>query len=160
MSPEGSSTRIGYSTDEIKTSEPTRAARLKWVIVVNDSLPAGRAVNAAVCVASATVAHVHGILGPNATDSAGSDHPGLPWAGCSILAADTQTLRIIRGKGEAHEAIFVADMPQAAQDTRIYDDYLSAIKSVDPQDLDYLAVSLVGPKNRIDRIIGKLPLLP
>lgn len=158
--PDRSSTRIGFAADEINTSELTRTARLKWVIVVNTSLPAGRAVNAAVCVASATVTHVDGILGPAATDSTGSVHPGLPWAGCSILTADTKTLRTIRDKGEAHEAIFVADMPQAAQDTRIYDDYLTAIKSTNPQGLNYLAVSLVGPKNRIDRIIGKLPLLP
>lgn len=154
------STRIGFAADEINTSEQTRTARLKWVIVVNDSLPAGRAVNAAVCVASATVAHVEGILGPAATDSAGVVHPGLPWAGCSILAANSETLLSIRDKGEAHEAIFVADMPQAAQHTRIYDDYVTAIHSSDSKSLDYLAVSLIGPKNRIDRIIGKLPLLP
>lgn len=36
---------IGF-TDEINTTEPTRSARLKWVIVVNSSLPSGLTVNA------------------------------------------------------------------------------------------------------------------
>ncbi|MFD0447988.1 DUF2000 family protein [Streptomyces indonesiensis] len=27
------------------------------------------------------------------------------------------------------------------------------------EDLDYLAVSLVGPRNKVSRLIGKLPLL-
>src|SRR3712207_2552299 len=118
---------IGFSAEEINTADPTRSARLKWVVVVNDSVPAGRAVNAAVCVAGATVQEVSGLLGPTAVDGAGSTHPGLPWAGCSVLVADAETLRSIRAKGEAHEGTFVADMPLAAQQTRVYDDYLAAL---------------------------------
>jgi hypothetical protein len=151
---------VGFAADEIDTSAPTRAARLKWVVIVNDSIPAGRAVNAAVCVASATARGVTGLLGPDALDQAGETHPGLPWAGCSILVAPGETLREIRAKGVAHEATFVADMPEAAQTTRVYDEYLSTMASSDPNEVDYLAVSLVGPKNRIDKIVGRLPLMP
>ena len=46
--------RIGFAADEIRTDTPTREARLKWVVVVDGSLPPGRAVNAATCVAAAT----------------------------------------------------------------------------------------------------------
>ena len=150
---------IGFTDDEIDTSAPTRAARLKWVVVINDSIPAGRAVNAAVCVAGATVAAVGGLLGPDAVDAAGQTHPGLPWAGCSVLTADAETLRAIRAKGEGHEATFVADMPEAAQTTRVYDEYLGAMSSNEAEEIEYLAVSLVGPKNRIDKIVGRLPLM-
>ena len=156
---DSSPSAIGFTDDEIDTSAPTRAARLKWVVVINDSIPAGRAVNAAVCVAGATVAAVGGLLGPDAVDAAGQTHPGLPWAGCSVLTADAETLRAIRAKGEAHEATFVADMPEAAQTTRVYDEYLGAMSSVEAEEIEYLAVSLVGPKNRIDKIVGRLPLM-
>jgi len=54
----------------------------------------------------------------------------------------------------------VADMPAAAQATRVYDEYLSQLGAAAPDDLEYLAVSLVGPKNRIDKIVGRLPLMP
>ncbi|PRY64324.1 uncharacterized protein DUF2000 [Glaciihabitans tibetensis] len=151
---------IGFDPEEIDTAMSTRAARLKWVIVVNDSIPAGRAVNAAICAAGATVAGVGGLLGPGATDGEGTWHPGLPWVGCSILVADSTTLRAIRAKGEAHEGTFVADMPSAAQETRVYDDYVNALGSSDSDGIEYLAVSLVGPKNRIDKIVGRLPLMP
>jgi hypothetical protein len=150
---------IGFDPDEIDTSAPTRAARLKWVVVINDAIPAGRAVNAAVCVAGATVDAVDGLLGPDGVDAAGTTHPGLPWAGCSVLTADGETLRSIRAKGLAHDATFVADMPEAAQTTRVYDEYLGALAASDPEGIEYLAVSLVGPKNRIDKIVGRLPLL-
>ena len=47
----------------------------------------------------------------------------------------------------------------AAQLTRVYDEYLGAVAETDPAELDYYAVSLVGPRNRVDKIVGRLPLL-
>ncbi|WP_207455842.1 DUF2000 domain-containing protein [Desertivibrio insolitus] len=151
---------VGFAPEEIDTAASTRTARLKWVVVVNADIPAGRAVNAAVCVASATASRVGGLLGPDAADAVGSPHPGLPWAGCSVLVADAETLRGIRAKGAGHEGTFVADMPVAAQETRVYDEYLERMSESEAADIDYLAVSLVGPRNRIDKITGRLPLMP
>jgi hypothetical protein len=156
---DGSTTQVGFSPDEIDTSAPTRAARLKWVVVVDSSVPTGRAVNAAICVAGATVAGVAGLLGPAAHDAVGGTHPGLPWAGCTVLAADADTLRTIRDKAAAQEGTFVADMPEAAQQTRVYDEYLQIMSQSGADAVTYLAVSVVGPKNRIDKLVGKLPLL-
>jgi hypothetical protein len=51
-------------------------------------------------------------------------------------------------------------MPAQAQATRVYDEYVDVVASSAPKDLDYFAVSLVGPKNRIDKLVGRLPLLP
>ncbi|MEV4570176.1 DUF2000 domain-containing protein [Nonomuraea sp. NPDC049419] len=151
---------VGFAPDEIDPTAPTRAARLKWVIVVNDALPAGRAVNAAVCVAAATSSAVTGLLGDDAIDASGAAHPGLPWAGCSVLAADVATLRTIRAKAAAAETCHVADMPAAAQHTRVYADYLATVKETAPEDIEYYAVSVVGPRNKVDKIVGRLPLLP
>lgn len=150
---------IGFTPEEVDTSAPTRSARLKWVVVVDADIPSGRAVNAAVCVAAATADAVSGILGPDAVDADGNAHPGLPWAGCTILTADAATLRAIRAKATAHEGTFVADMPAAAQATRVYDDYLQAVGGETAEGIEYLAVSLVGPRNRVDKIVGRLPLM-
>ena len=151
---------IGFAPDEIDTAASTRSARLKWVIVVDASLPAGRAVNAAVCAAAATSAGVTGLLGPDARDADGSVHVGLPWAGCSILVADAPALALLRSKAEAHPEVFVADVPVAAQETRVYDEFLSSVVGSAMDAVEYLAVSLVGPRNRVDRIVGRLPLMP
>jgi hypothetical protein len=130
------------------------------VVVVDRDLPPGRAVNAAVCVAAATSQGVGGLLGDAAIDADGSTHPGLPWAGCSILAADSATLHAIRAKAASSAGTFVADMPTAAQQTRVYADYLATVKETTTEDIGYYAVSIVGPRNRVDKIVGKLPLLP
>lgn len=150
---------VGFAADEILTAEPTRAARLKWVVVVDAALPAGLAVNAAVCVAAATQANVTGLLGPDAVGPAGEVHPGLPWAGCSVLAADASALSALRADAADREGVFVADMPEAAQLTRVYDEYRDTVAGTPADALRLYAVSLVGPKNRIAKLVKGLDLL-
>ena len=53
----------------------------------------------------------------------------------------------------------MADMPVSAQLTRVYDEYLQAVAAQAPDEIGYAAVGLVGPRNRVDRIVGRLPLL-
>ncbi|MGH1548068.1 DUF2000 domain-containing protein [Leifsonia poae] len=150
---------VGFLPEEIDTGAPTRAARLKWVVIVGESLPAGIAANAAICTAAATATRVPGLLGPDAVDVEGGVHPGLPWAGVSVLRASAEQLNGIREKAQTAEDVFVADMPAAAQLTRVYDEYLQTVAGAASADLPYYAVSVVGPRNRVDKIVGRLPLL-
>ncbi|MDN4616302.1 DUF2000 domain-containing protein [Leifsonia sp. F6_8S_P_1B] len=150
---------VGFAPHEVDTGAPTRSARLKWVIVVDEALPAGIATNAAACVAAATAPHVAGLLGPEAVDSGGHAHPGLPWAGCSVLKGSAEQLAALHARAAASDTVFVADMPAAAQLTRVYDEYLETVAAAAPADLSYYAVGLVGPRNRIDKLVGRLPLL-
>ena len=126
---------------------------------MDESLPAGRAANAAVCVASATGVAVRGLLGQDAVDAGGSPHPGLPWAGCTVLSAPGERLAELRDKAAGADGVYVADMPAAAQATRVYDEYLAEVATRPSGELGYYAVSLVGPRNRVDKLVKKLPLL-
>ncbi|WP_349428844.1 DUF2000 domain-containing protein [Microbacterium sp. LWS13-1.2] len=150
---------IGFEPAEVRTGEPTRSARLKWVIIVDAGLPAGRSVNAAACVAAATSPAVSGLLAQGGVDADGTTHHGLPWAGCTILAADAERLRRVRDKAFGRDDVFVADMPLAAQDTRVYDEYLEMLSTLPGSEVGYAAVSLVGPRKSVDRIVGGLSLL-
>ena len=151
---------VGFAPEEVRTDEPTRSARLKWVLVVDRALPPGLAANAAVCASAATAASVAGLLGPDAEDGDGSLHPGLPWAGCSVLAAPAEALGAIRARAASSPDVFVADVPRAAQSTRVYDEYLAQVGASGGEDIAYCALSIVGPRNRVDRVVGRLPLLP
>ncbi|HEY0247984.1 MAG TPA: DUF2000 domain-containing protein [Gryllotalpicola sp.] len=150
---------FGFDPELFDPTVSTREAHLKWVVVVDSALPPGRAVNAAVCVAAATQARVSGLLGPDVTDASGSAHPGLPWAGCTILAAPASALVGLRAKASARAEVFVADMPAAAQSTRVYAEYLDVVARGESDAQAYCALSLFGPRNRIDRLVGSLPLL-
>jgi hypothetical protein len=147
----------GFDAAEIRTDQPTGRARLKWVIVVDESLAPGLAANAAACVAAATSPRVAGMLGPDATDAAGSAHPGLPWAGGTVLGAPAAELAGLRAAAAVTEGVLVADMPAAAQATRVYDDYLADVAGT--AELTYLAVGIVGPREIVAEMTRGLPLL-
>ncbi|HEY0215260.1 MAG TPA: DUF2000 domain-containing protein [Cellulomonas sp.] len=150
---------VGFAPDEIRTDEPTRAARLKWVVLLDSSLPPGLAANAAVCVAAATTAEVAGLLGPAVLDADGTVHPGLPWLGCTVRSGTAEQLARVRERAARSPGVHVATMPALAQQTRVYDEYTEQLGRLPGTDLSPLALSIVGPRNRVDKIVGGLPLL-
>lgn len=150
---------IGFAATEVRIDEPTRSARLKWVVVVNADIPVGLAANAVACVAASSGQAVTGLIGPGGRDASGFEHPGLPWAGCALLSADGAALGALWAKAALREDVLVVDMPAAAQDTRVYREYLDALSTTPADDLVLYALSLVGPRNAVDRLVGKLPLL-
>lgn len=149
----------GFAPEEIVTGEPTRAARLKWVVVADESAAAGALVNAVACVAATTGAAVAGLIGPGGPDAAGQHHPGLPWAGCSVLSASPAVLAGVRARAAASPGVLVVDMPHSAQATRVYGEYLATLSGTKPGDLAVTAVSIVGPRNRVAKLVKGLSLL-
>src|ERR1700730_5030089 len=147
----------GYTPDEMSTGERTGTAKLKWVVIVDRSLSPGQAVNAAVCVSAATAPAVPGLLGPGGPDASDHWHPGLPWAGCSILAASPAQLAAIRQQA-IDRNVLAADMPASAQATGVYDDYLRELAKTDPAGLAVLAMSLLGPRNQVAKLVRNLAL--
>jgi len=51
-------------------------------------------------------------------------------------------------------------MAAAAQATRVYDDYLRELAKTHPDDLAPLAISLIGPRNQIAKLVRHLELMP
>lgn len=150
---------VGYAPEEVATHEGTRSARLKWVVVVDAAVPAGRMVNAVACVAASMgekVSHLNGSGGP---DASGQEHPGLPWAGCTVLTADAVTLAELRERAVSSDGVFVADMPSIAQTNRVYDEYLAELAETKPEDLAVCAVGVIGPRNQVAKLVKRLELL-
>jgi len=151
--------RLGWHPDEIRLDEPTRASRLRWVIAVDTALPAGVAANAAACLAASAGASVAGLLGPGGTDGDGAWHPGLPWAGCTVLGATAAELAELRARAHASDDVAVVDMPGSAQTNRVYADYLRELAGTPAERLDLRAVGVLGPRRTIDRLTKRLGLL-
>jgi hypothetical protein len=154
------SPRLGYAPEEIITSEPTRSAKYKWVIVVDNARPAGLMVNAAACVAASTGALVDGLIARSGPDASGYAHPGLPWSGCTVLGGTADQVAAVRAQAAAADGVLVVDMPAVAQSHRVYDDYLAELARTDPADLAPCAFSVIGPRNRVDKMVRMLTLLP
>lgn len=150
---------LGWNPDEIAIGEPTRNSRLRWAVVVDAALTAGEAANAVACVAANAGQSVAGLIGPGGPDADGQPHPGLPWAGCTILAAPAEALLELRRKAVAAGDVAVCDMPASAQTNRVYAEYLDELAATPTDRLQRRALSLFGPKNRIAKLTGKLTLL-
>lgn len=150
---------VGFAPEEVRPDLPTRQARLKWVIVVDESLEIGRMVNAAVCVAASVGFSVPGVLGAAGHDASSMLHAGLPWAGCTILKAEAATIRDLQAKVSLQEGFFICDMPLPAQQSRVYEEYLQELAEIPAADLPLLALSIVGPRNRVDKLVKRLELL-
>ncbi|MFD4192293.1 MULTISPECIES: DUF2000 domain-containing protein [Amycolatopsis] len=144
---------------EVQLDATTRTAKVKWVIVADPSLGPGLVANATACLGAAVGKVLPALVGPQVEDASARPHAGLPWTGCSILAADAAKLLQIRTKAANREGIFVADMSKHAQASRSYVEYTEAMAGTDEEAFEYYAVSLVGPRNKIDKLVGGLPLL-
>ena len=152
----------GYTPDEMSTGERTGAAKLKWVVIVYRSLSPGQAVNAAVCVAGRYLAWKSPGCWVRAVPT-----PPDPWGmrACPGRAARSSPLLRPSSAPVRQQAIdrhlLAADMPAAAQATRVYDDYLAENDETHPDDLlALLAVSLIGPRNQVAKLVRHLELLP
>jgi hypothetical protein len=152
-------TNPAYADHEIQTAESTRAARLKWVVIVDRETPPGRMVNAVACISAATGALVDGLIARGGPDAEGVEHPGLPWAGCTVVATSAEKLANARAKAIAATDLLVVDMPQSAQTNRVYDDYLAELALTSPADLAITAVSIVGDRAEVEAITKRLSLL-
>lgn len=129
------------------------------MIVADQTLGAGLVANATACLGAAVAAVFPGLVGEPVEDASGQVHPGLPWSGCAILGGDAAKVREIRAKAVTKEGLFVVDMSKHAQASRSYDEFRAGVGTTEEGDLNYYAVSLVGPRNKIDKLVGGLPLL-
>ncbi|HVW45081.1 MAG TPA: DUF2000 domain-containing protein [Amycolatopsis sp.] len=143
--------------EDAQAGVTTRTARLKWVIVADPGLGAGLIANATACLGAAVGAVLPAAVGEPAEDAAGQTHAGLPWAGCSILAADAAKLSEIRAKAVTKEGVFVADMSKHAQASTSYEEYRGSLAGT--EEPGYYAISVLGPRNKIGKLVGGLPLL-
>jgi len=130
----------------------------RCVIVLDRSLPIGRATNAAAVIA-VTIGQRHPVLvGEQLVDASGFTHPGLIPIGIAVLAASREDLRDL-----SHKAIEagcdVVDLPAAGQQTTNYEAFRETVAVVEARDLEYVGIALIGGKKKISKIVGRLALL-
>ena len=133
--------------------QPTRCA-----IVVDGSLPAGRAANAAAVIAlTLGKRHPH-LAGPDLVDASGRAHPGLIPIGIAVLAAPAAEVNALRAKA-LKNGIDVVDFPSQGQQTTDYAKFGALVREVPTESLNYVGVGLYGARKAVGRIVGRFSLL-
>jgi hypothetical protein len=125
---------------------------------VDDSLPAGRAANAAAVIAlTLGKRHPH-LAGPDLVDASGYAHPGLVPIGISVLAAPAAVLNALRAKA-LKDGVDVVDFPSQGQQTTDYAKFGASVREVPTEALAYVGIGFYGMRKAVGRIIGRFSLL-
>ncbi|PZG02374.1 DUF2000 domain-containing protein [Micromonospora deserti] len=131
----------------------------KIVIVVRDGLAPNLATNAAAVLGLSLGGRLPHLLGADGKDASGGIHAGLNTHPVPILTADRHQIADLHTRARVRDDITAVGFTQIAQRARDYTTYLDDLAAAPDSDLEYLAVALHGPRNRIAALTKRLPLL-
>jgi hypothetical protein len=137
----------------------TDSVASKNAIVVSRDLPVGLAVNAASVLAVTLGERVEGLVGSDVQDCEGVVHPGIIYSPLPVLTADPAVIHDIVAAALPDDSIFCVAFSSLAQSCKTYDEYIQRMAQTLTTDLAAVAVALVGPKNKVNKLVGSLPLL-
>jgi hypothetical protein len=130
----------------------------RCVIVLDQTLPIGRAANAAAVIALTLGKRHPRLAGPDLVDASGYAHPGLIPIGIAVLAAPVRDLIALRVKALKID-VDVVGFPCQGQQTTDYAEFGARVREVPTENLAYVAVGFYGPRKAVGRIVGRFPLL-
>ncbi|GAA3128593.1 hypothetical protein GCM10017600_85070 [Streptosporangium carneum] len=128
------------------------------MLVVREGLEPASAVNAAVVVGLSLARRLSHPLGADGRDASGRTHAGLDPHPVPVLTAPAPRLRELHDRARAHEDLITVGFNEVARRARDYDDYLDALAATPADDVDYVALAVFGPRNRVTALTKRLPL--
>lgn len=131
----------------------------KIVMVVRDGLSPHVATNAAAVLGLALGGRLPHLLGADGKDAAGGVHAGFNTHPVPVVTAAAAQLAELHDKARERDDIVVVGFTEVARRARDYAAYLDDLASTPSAELEYVAVALFGPRNRITSLTKRFPLL-
>ena len=135
---------------------------MKLVMVINRDLPLGLVANtAAVLGISLSKIYQEDIVGGDIADADGNLHLGITAQTIPILSASREQVKEIREAmfEPAFAEVAAIDFSEAAQRCLNYEQYVLSLAQLSAEELFYLGVCMYGPKKKVNKLTGSLPLL-
>lgn len=135
---------------------------MKLVMVINRDLPLGLVANTvAVLGISLSKIYQEDIVGGDIVDADGNLHLGITAQTIPILSASREQVKEIRETmfEPAFAEVAAIDFSEAAQRCLNYDQYMRSLSQLSAEELFYLGVCMYGPKKKVSKLTGSLPLL-
>lgn len=135
---------------------------MKLVMIINRDLPLGLVANtAAVLGISLSKIYQEDIVGGDIADADGNLHLGITAQTIPILSASREQVKEIREAmfESAFAEVAAIDFSEAAQRCLNYDQYMRSLSQLSAEELFYLGVCMYGPKKKVNKLTGSLPLL-
>ncbi len=134
------------------------ASQHRCTIIIDNDLPVGLAMNAASVIGISFGRTVEDLVGPDKQSLDGVNYPGVIYSPLPVLRASGACIHELLIAGEADDDIEIMPFSALAQSCKTYDEYGERIASVSSNAIELVAIGLVGPKKKITKLTGNLPL--
>lgn len=131
------------------------------VVVVDEALPAGVQANTAAILGMTLGSRRPDVVGEDVRDASGTTHAGIVTVPVPVLRCDGAQLRALRSALRApdFEDVLTVDFSDVARACRTYAEYRGNAAATPEEAHTYLGLALCGPRKKVKRLTGSLPLL-
>lgn len=134
------------------------ASQHRCTIIIDKDLPAGLAMNAASVIGISFGRTVENLVGPDMQSLDDVNYPGVIYSPLPVLLASGHSLHEIQNSAESDDDIYIMPFSALAQSCKTYEEYGDKISSVNSHHIELVAIGLIGPKKKITKMTGNLPL--
>lgn len=133
----------------------------KCVMVLDEHLPLGLIANTAAILGITLGKKMPEVVGVDVTDQSEHTHLGIIEFPVPILKGTPESLKALREKlyTPEFEEVTVVDFSDLAQGCKTYKEFIGKMHTTTETDLSYFGVALCGPKKKVNKLTGNLPLL-
>lgn len=131
---------------------------VKCVMVIDESLPLGIAMNTAGVLGISLGKKIPDCVGADVLDKDGIAHAGTIQIPVPILKMTTQNLKELVEAVKDDEELTMLDFSDVAQGCKVYEEYIERSAQHKTQEFTYFGIALYGPKKRVNKLTGSLPL--
>jgi len=126
-------------------------------IIIDKDLPAGLAINAASVIGISFGRTTENLVGPDMQSLDDVNYPGVICSPLPVLLAPGSYIQELQRIAK-EENLYAMPFSALAQSCKTYDEYGERISSVSSENIELVAIGLMGPKKRITKLIGNLAL--
>ncbi|GAB7218020.1 MULTISPECIES: DUF2000 domain-containing protein [Dickeya] len=134
------------------------ASQHRCTIIIDKDLPTGLAMNAASVIGISFGRMIENLVGPDMQSLDNVNYPGVIYSPLPVLLSSGEYLHEIQANVENDNDIYIMPFSALAQSCKTYDEYGERISSVNSKNIELVAIGLIGPKKKITKMTGNLPL--
>lgn len=133
----------------------------KCVMVIDKDLPLGIIANTAAIMGITLGKKMPEVVGADVIDQSGNAHLGIIEFPVPILKASPEIIKEIREKlyQPEFQDLTVVDFSDLAQGCKTYDEFIEKIGQTPEKLLQYFGVAICGPRKKVNKLTGSMPLL-
>lgn len=130
-------------------------------MIIDEHLPLGIIANTAAIMGITLGKKMPEVVGDDVTDQSGNKHLGIIEFPVPILKGSPEIIKEIREKlyQPEFQDVTVVDFSDLAQSCKTYDEFTEKMGQVSESALQYLGVAVCGPKKKVGKLTGSMPLL-